>query len=537
MNNLPKSPQWLKLLIILIITLGIFFRFANIDKKIYWGDETFTSLRLSGYTMAEVNIKLFNGRIVGVEDIQKYQQTNSQKSLSDTIRGLAIEEPQLPPLYFTITRLWVNNFGNSIAVTRSISAISNLLVFPCTYWLCLELFASPLVGSIAMGIMAIAPIHVLYAQEARPYSLWTVTIILSSAAFLQALRLKTKLNWLVYTITTVLSLYTFLLSVLVLIAQGLYLFVISGGKLTKTFITYLTASILALIAFMPWIITILINLNSLKETSKWALQKIPISDLLQEWLRNISYSFMDFWYYFTYFPDSIFNLNFGLVFITLILILIVYSFYFIYRTTDLKIWFFILTLMIFNCLPLILPDLILGGYRSIMARYFIPCYLGIQLSVAYLFANKIKSSLQELLVTQVWRLLLIVLLTGGIISCGVSSQLESWWNKRTTANDHVLVAKVINQTFNPLLIMDDSLASAASLSYRLNPDVKFNFFTNQNIPTIPQNFSNVFVLHFPNFPIQEFVESEKYNIKLIYKGRKKNLWKLESFHNLFNKPK
>jgi uncharacterized membrane protein len=155
-----------------------------------------------------VNTQLLDGMIVSPEDIRKYQETNSQKGLSDTIKGLAIEEPQLPPLYFTIARFWVENFGNSVAVTRSISAIISLLVFPCTYWLCLELFGSSLVGWIAMGIMAVSPFHVLYTQEARPYSLWTVTILLSSASFLRALRLKTKLSWAVYATTLVFGLYT-----------------------------------------------------------------------------------------------------------------------------------------------------------------------------------------------------------------------------------------------------------------------------------------------------------------------------------------
>lgn len=45
-----------------------------------------------------------------------------------------------------------------------------------------------------MALIAVSPFHVLYAQEAREYSLWTVTILLSSAALLRAMRVKTKLS-------------------------------------------------------------------------------------------------------------------------------------------------------------------------------------------------------------------------------------------------------------------------------------------------------------------------------------------------------
>ena len=38
---------------IVILVLGIFFRFANLEKKVYWIDEGYTSLRISGYTESE----------------------------------------------------------------------------------------------------------------------------------------------------------------------------------------------------------------------------------------------------------------------------------------------------------------------------------------------------------------------------------------------------------------------------------------------------------------------------------------------------
>lgn len=37
-------------LILIVLIIGIFFRFYNIDKKVYWNDESYTSLMISGYT-------------------------------------------------------------------------------------------------------------------------------------------------------------------------------------------------------------------------------------------------------------------------------------------------------------------------------------------------------------------------------------------------------------------------------------------------------------------------------------------------------
>lgn len=41
----------LEVLLITVIVLGLFFRFANLGEKVYWHDETLTSLRIFGYKL------------------------------------------------------------------------------------------------------------------------------------------------------------------------------------------------------------------------------------------------------------------------------------------------------------------------------------------------------------------------------------------------------------------------------------------------------------------------------------------------------
>ena len=85
--TLPPKP--LRFLIIILLVLGIFFRFANLDRKVYWFDEVFTSKWISGYTEKEVVQQVYDGRVIGVEDLQKYQRLSPEKGLSDTINALA----------------------------------------------------------------------------------------------------------------------------------------------------------------------------------------------------------------------------------------------------------------------------------------------------------------------------------------------------------------------------------------------------------------------------------------------------------------
>lgn len=157
-HDARKTPSWtlppkpLRFLIIILLVLGIFFRFANLDRKVYWFDEVFTSKWISGYTEKEVVQQVYDGGVIGVEDLQKYQRLSPEKGLSDTINALAAW-PENPPLYYLMARFWMQLFRDSVTTPRGLSAVSSLLVFPGVYWLCLELFGTPL-----MGWMAIAPI-------------------------------------------------------------------------------------------------------------------------------------------------------------------------------------------------------------------------------------------------------------------------------------------------------------------------------------------------------------------------------------------
>lgn len=518
-------PTSLRFLIIVLLVIGVFFRFVNLDRKVYWHDEAYTSLRVSGTTQAELIQQIFDGEVVSVEDLQKYQRPNPKKGLIDTIDSLALEDSQHPPLYYLMVRWWMQWFGNSVQVVRSLSALLSLLVFPCVYWLCLELFDSPLVAWVAIALFAVSPFHVLYAQEAREYVLWTVTILLSSAALLRAMRLKTKTSWVIYALTVALGLYSFLFSGLVVIAHAIYVFATSSCRLTKTVAAFVFASITGILIFVPWILVVITHLSQIERTTTSAQRKLPLVVMVTTWANNLVNIFVDFWRANVYFPDSHFpNLPVGPYFILFILFLVGYSLYFIYRKTEKKVGFFVLTLVAVPALALILPDLIVGGKLSARTRYLIPSYLGIQLAVAYLLAAQIISSSSSR--RKLWQAITAIIITGGIVSCAISSQAETWWSKGSHYNPRV--ARIINSTAHPLVVSSNdalNFGELLSLSHLLDPKVRLQLVVEPNIPNIPDNFSNVFLFN-PSKNLTSGLETKyKAKMKVVYKlGR---LWQLE----------
>jgi uncharacterized membrane protein len=523
--NIP--PGGVRFLAITLLSIGVFFRFYNLDEKVYWHDESFTSMRISGYSKPELKERLFDGRIITVEDIQHYQRPNPEKNLTDTINVLT-QYSEHTPLYYLMARFWAQVFGSSVAVMRSLPALISLLAFPCMYWLCRELWGSSLTGWIAISLMAISPLHVLYAQEAREYSLWTVAVLLSGAALLRALRINTKVSWGIYAATLTIGLYSHLLFGLSAIGHGIYVLGIKKYRTTKTIIAYLLASLAAFITFIPWVIAILITITRIQRWTSAAPSRNILGEvvkLIKWWLRNLNNVFFDFH------PsiESFDPIHYDDIFlIPIVLILVGYSIYFLCRHTSRKVWLFILTWMVVTALPLVLLDLVLGGFRSTAVRYLIPTYLAIQIAVAYLLATKITAISINNQQQRFWKLVTIGLVSGGVLSCVISSSAEVWWNKFVDYYNPP-VARIINQANYPLVVSDTNIpGSILSLSHLLSPDVRFQLVTQASMLEISEDFSQVFLFD-ASRALREKIERElEGQFEVAFQGYKFELWKLEN---------
>ncbi|MBX9256443.1 glycosyltransferase family 39 protein [Desmonostoc muscorum CCALA 125] len=525
MRHLKVAQNRLRFFIVVLLMVGIFFRFFNLDGKVYWHDETFTSLRISGYTVNEVKQQIFNGRVITKESFVKFQSLNVEKGLINTIKSLEVEDPQHPPLYYVIARFWVGIFGNSVTAIRSLSALISLLIFPSIYWLCRELFRTQLwISEIAIALMAISPIHLVYAQEAREYILWIVTILLCNASLLRALRLESThqppriLNWGIYALTLTISLYTFLLSGFLAIAHGIYVIITARFRLTVTVKAYFLASFAGFLAFTHWMLVVITNFLQFNSSTAWTNIQFPLEALIKSWLLQLSRIFFD--------------LNFGFenplsyVITPVFLILIAYSIYFICRTTNYKTWLFILILILIPGLPLILPDLIFGGIRSLSERYLLPSYLGIQLAITYLLATQIRN--ESVRRRKIWQIIMGLLIICGLVSYGVNSQAETWWSK-VISYGNPQVAKIINQANRPLLISDAygiNYGNVFSLSYLLQPKVQFQLVKDQTIPKISDVFTDIFLLNPSDIWRHKIEAAYKYTAKVVYSDNHYFVWKL-----------
>jgi uncharacterized membrane protein len=520
------SQLWL---VIVVLLLGVVFRFANLEGKVFWVDEVATAVRVAGYTIPEISNDLQAKDIVSRDDLLQYQVIDRDRNLGDTWQALT-KSPEHAPLYFLLTRFWLQLWGHSIATMRSLSTCISLLIFPVLYWLTLELFNKPSVSWLGMMLMSVSPFYVAYAQEARPYSLWTVTILLMCVSFLRAIRIRSWQGWAFYIFSLVLGFYTSLLSLFVAGFHGIYLLLAEFKNKRQVIKNYFISNAIALLFFSPWLIIIVTGMQTLQDNTVWMRTSIDLDALIATWLGTILLIFGDLplapeadavqvaivvitlliggiglfclarhWFKFRqvtknliryvgialtclslikiiYFKDY-FDLDIvtliGAIVAVLILAIASYSIYFLINNTKQAQWLFLICLILSLPIPLLIADVISQGQSSGAPRYLIPTQLGIQIAAAYTLTTQLENSYLKLIRQQkIWQIIVIFLITLGIFSCTRNLNLSPIYLKTRSIHNYA-IAKIINYHSDSLVVVEPIMVNdLLSISHDLSEQVK-----------------------------------------------------------------
>jgi uncharacterized membrane protein len=276
---------------VVAVIAGIGLRFMNIDRRWCNVDEVHTGIDVAGYAPQEV-IYALRAHPVCAGDFKQFTQLNSKKTWIDCMQALKNDQPFNPPLYFLLARCWAEHLGTTLKTMRELSAYISLLEIPSAYLFCAELFASPLAAAITVALMMISPYHLLAAQEARPYSLWTVLTLFSGFALLRALRTGGVRSWILYSATILLSLFTHLSALRVLLSFLVYVVALKKVRMTNRLRAFLCASVVPLMMLIPWLID-MYNRILPGDRHAWFRGHTPVSVLIIGWCDNLTRIFAD----------------------------------------------------------------------------------------------------------------------------------------------------------------------------------------------------------------------------------------------------
>ncbi|WP_121968633.1 glycosyltransferase family 39 protein [Leptolyngbya sp. BC1307] len=511
-------------LILTAVAIGVIFRFSNLSGTIYSSDEAFTGLFATGHNPVEAGESIFTGQVITAQQVQEFQRYDSSRGISSTIASLAIHDPQHPPLYYVLSRWMLGWFPNTVVATRLVAALAGVALIPAVYFLALELFQSNEVAAISAALIAASPFHQIYAQEAREYSLWACLIIISTLSLLKAVKKKSLSAWMLYSLTLIAGLYTFLFTLLVVASHTLYVVYRSKLKDLALIRNYCLSTLVSLLAFYPWLTHIGVGKDSNVAAAGWTSTPMSFPGLLRSWVGHIKSLFFDL-------DLNVSTYSSYNVLITLLSVaLAAYAVFWGFKHMPRRSLICLITLGGVTLLLLLGADLFLGGRRSIVSRYWMPAYLSLQLLVAYCLGQNI--SLKKGRARRFWQSALAIILSIGLLSGAVFVRAETWANKRPSQL-YPEVARIIRSAPNSLVINSHANArpgKLVSLCTLLPPDQAILAFNESDKMRSPDSFS----------PISRFSRAFAFELSKSYKAaltaqgyvftpvyKAADLWKLE----------
>lgn len=127
-----------------------------------------------------------------------------------------------PPLYYSVLHLWTGLVGNSELAARGLSALLFILSSLLFFYLSWQLFRKRSSAYLTTLLFITNPFAVLYAQEVRSYSLLIFMLLANMLAFTRIFHLADgrKRNYALYFVSSLILIYTNILSLFALAAQA-----------------------------------------------------------------------------------------------------------------------------------------------------------------------------------------------------------------------------------------------------------------------------------------------------------------------------
>jgi uncharacterized membrane protein len=457
---------------IVALFAGIFFRVFHLDRKTLWGDEIVGLVRMLGYTEAE--IVSAGPHVRTAADVQAYfnlagPANDGPRPLATTISSLASEDPQHPPLYYLMGRLWAAWAGVTPAALRTLPVLFGILSICGMAWLAFELFGSARPALLAAAVYAVSPFAVLYSQEAREYSLWAFETLASSALLLRAIRTQGTGRWLAYGASVAVSLYTYPLTIFVLMSHAVFVAVSPPLRKRTVLIPYLATSIVATLLFLPWLAILATSGAGAMAMGTLLSNKPTLLGIGLTFMRDLKQTWAD--------VGSAHGLT-RLVLSTVssaILAAVLYALFRLLRSArrDANARF-ILALFAVPAIPLFFFH---GGALVGQVRYFEPTYLAIALALAAWYQAAFEAEHPPAAVQFACASTCVLIMAVSTLSCLISARSDTWYNKAYERTPEV--AMIVNAADRPLvvgdrdqtLVRDRGTARVLELGYYLRPEI------------------------------------------------------------------
>ena len=197
-----------------------------------------------------MHMVFFSHQSIRLDEAQSLFQTNRDLAgMYKTIGG-----DVHVPLYHTILYFWQLEFGNSIETVRLISLFFFISSIFALYSLAAYVVDKK-VALFASLLFTLSPFVNWYASEARMYTMLTFFVSLNLLYFFKLIREGRPMQWLLYTLTAILGIYTHYFFFLVLLTQALFFLRYQAQFSPRHLLPrFLVSAAVVVAAITPWLL-------------------------------------------------------------------------------------------------------------------------------------------------------------------------------------------------------------------------------------------------------------------------------------------
>lgn len=562
-----------------LVLLGVALRLYGLEQKIVWHDEVATRVLAAGATMAAQMQGLYHAQVLTAGQVLQYQQVQQGTSVLTLIADLAKHDPQHPPLYYVLAKVWVDLWGDSVHALRTLSVLFSGLGLLAMYWFVRELVARRRAALIAMLLLGVSPLFILYGQEAREYALWTLTLLLSSAALLRALRVsrtvptlldQNKLGpvasrkdhvgesvrsvtvwalsdvqraWMLYGCSLLVAVYTSLSTLSLILVQVLYVAIVTRLQWSRTLHGFIVSLSAVGLLCLPWALNLLRNFEAFSASMAWSsVIVIPRTAVLRILSLNVTRNVFDFW------PEVVQDQWLPIAASAACVTAIVAACVWVFRHTQRETRLYLLLLLVLPTSMLLLPDLLFGGIRSSNARYLMPVWLAVVAVLAIALDQALTLAARALererssrgqgvfssrqgVVGILLCLAVLCLVALPMATNILHAQQQAPWTKSLSISLPE-VAKIVNQSANPLMIGNQERhhpGNLFALANLLKPETKMQLLpiALESSWRLPAHKGDVY-LYSPTDQFRDTLEkNNQVKTILVFEDLFLQLWKVE----------
>jgi mannosyltransferase len=179
-------------------------------------------------------------------------------------------------LYYLILHYWVTILGTSEFAVRFLSVIVSTFSVFAVYKFAKENFSKK-TALISSLVLSLNFFFIFDTQETRSYAFFILFSALSSLYFLRATRKGERKNWIIFTVISILNLYTHFYAGFLIFAQGLYLCLYKLRDEKINIFKSLSYFFIISIGFLPALISPSFRGNQLNWISPPEIMELPFT--------------------------------------------------------------------------------------------------------------------------------------------------------------------------------------------------------------------------------------------------------------------